>query len=46
MTSGLLPAALIAIVLNLALPEALADEATEEISGGLAGHRNDPPPSR
>lgn len=37
-TSGLLPAAFIAIVLNLILPEALADEATEEISGGLAGH--------
>ena len=36
-TSGLLPAAFIAIVLNLILPEALADEATEEISGGLAG---------
>lgn len=38
MTSGLLPAALIAIVLNLILPEALSDEATEEVSGGLAGH--------
>ena len=38
MTSGLLPAALIAIVLNLVLPEELADEATEEVSGGLAGH--------
>ncbi len=38
MTSGLLPAALIAIVLNLILPEELADEATEEVSGGLAGH--------
>ncbi|SNS22536.1 uracil-xanthine permease family protein [Tropicimonas sediminicola] len=36
MTSGLLPAALIAIVLNLVLPEPLSDEATEEISGGLA----------
>jgi len=38
MTSGLLPAALIAIVLNLVLPEELTDEATEEVSGGLAGH--------
>jgi xanthine/uracil permease len=38
MTSGLLPAALIAIVLNLVLPEELAAEATEEVSGGLAGH--------
>ncbi len=38
MTSGLLPAALIAIVLNLLLPEDLADEATEEVSGGMAGH--------
>jgi len=37
-TSGLLPAALIAIVLNLVLPEELADEATKEVSGGLAGH--------
>ena len=38
LTSGLLPAALIAIVLNLVLPEELADEATEEVSGGMAGH--------
>jgi xanthine permease len=38
MTSGLLPAALIAIVLNLVLPEALSGEATEEVSGGMAGH--------
>ncbi|MCK0151598.1 purine permease [Marivita sp. S6314] len=38
MTSGLLPAAVIAIVLNLILPEELSDEATEEVSGGLAGH--------
>ncbi|MFD3189797.1 uracil-xanthine permease family protein [Sedimentitalea sp. HM32M-2] len=36
--SGILPAALIAIVLNLILPEELADEATEEVSGGMAGH--------
>ncbi len=38
MTSGLLPAALIAIVLNLILPEELAEEATEEVTGGMAGH--------
>jgi xanthine/uracil permease len=38
MTSGLLPAALIAIVLNLILPETLSDEATEEVSGGMSGH--------
>ncbi len=38
LTSGLLPAALIAIVLNLILPEHLADEATDEVSGGMAGH--------
>lgn len=38
MTSGLLPAALIAIVLNLILPDELADEATDEMSGGHAGH--------
>ncbi len=38
MTSGLLPAALIAIVLNQILPEELSAEATEEVSGGMAGH--------
>jgi len=38
LTSGLLPAAAIAIVLNLILPEELSDEATEEVSGGHAGH--------
>ncbi|MEP0962789.1 MAG: nucleobase:cation symporter-2 family protein [Roseobacter sp.] len=37
-TSGILPAALIAIVLNLALPEEIAGEATEEVSGGMTGH--------
>ena len=36
-TSGILPAAAIAIVLNLILPEELSDESTEEVSGGLAG---------
>jgi len=38
MTSGLLPAALIAIVLNLVLPEDLAAESTEEVTGGMSGH--------
>ncbi len=38
LTSGLLPAALIAIVLNLLLPQELTGEATEEVSGGLSGH--------
>jgi len=38
MTSGLLPAALIAIVLNLILPHELSDESMEEVSGGHAGH--------
>ncbi len=37
MTSGLLPAAALAIVLNLVLPETLDDSATDEISGGLSG---------
>lgn len=37
-TSGILPAAMIAIVLNLVLPEDISDEATEEVSGGMAGH--------
>ena len=36
-TSGILPAALIAIVLNLILPRDLAGEATEEVSGGMSG---------
>nr|WP_306264756.1 nucleobase:cation symporter-2 family protein [Pararhizobium sp. IMCC3301] len=37
-TTGLLPAALIAIVLNLVLPEELMEDQTEEISGGMGGH--------
>ena len=41
LASGLLPAAFIAIVLNLVLPQELSDETTEEISGGLAGHKHD-----
>lgn len=36
--SGILPAALIAIVLNLVLPAHLSDEATDEVAGGMAGH--------
>lgn len=38
-TSGILPAAFIAIVLNLVLPQELAAEATEEMSGGMSGHK-------
>jgi NCS2 family nucleobase:cation symporter-2 len=41
MTSGLLPAAFLAIGLNLVLPEELSDEMTEELSGGMAGHKHD-----
>ena len=41
LTSGLLPAAFIAIILNLVLPHELADEQTDELSGGLAGHKRD-----
>ena len=37
MTSGILPAAFIAIILNLILPEELAEESTEEVSGGMSG---------
>ncbi|MCK0167240.1 purine permease [Jannaschia sp. S6380] len=40
MVSGLLPAAFIAIVLNLILPEDLAAESTEEVAGGMAGHES------
>jgi xanthine permease len=45
LTSGLLPSAFLAITLNLVLPEELADEATEEISGGMAGHKHDGDPA-
>lgn len=38
LTTGLLPAAAIAIVLNLILPDELSEEATEEVSGGMSGH--------
>ncbi len=38
LTSGILPAAAIAIVLNLILPKELAGEATEEVAGGMSGH--------
>ncbi|MDX2482220.1 MAG: nucleobase:cation symporter-2 family protein [Pseudodonghicola sp.] len=37
-SSGILPAALIAIVLNLVLPAHLSDESTEEVTGGMSGH--------
>src|SRR6056297_3004719 len=37
LTSGILPAAFIAIILNLILPHELAGEATEEVSGGMHG---------
>jgi xanthine permease len=37
LTSGILPAAAIAIILNLVLPQTLAAEATEEVSGGMKG---------
>ncbi len=40
LTSGLLPAAFIAIVLNLVLPQELADDQTNLISGGLAGEKD------
>ncbi len=39
LASGILPAAALAIVLNLVLPEELPEESTEEISGGLSGHK-------
>jgi xanthine permease len=38
LTTGLLPAAAIAIFLNLILPDELSEEATEEVSGGMSGH--------
>ena len=40
-TSGILPAALIAIVLNLVLPQELSDDGTEEVSGGLSGQKTE-----
>jgi len=41
LSSGLLPAAFLAIALNLILPQELSDESTEEISSGMSGHKND-----
>ncbi len=41
MTSGLLPAAFLAILLNLVLPEEIGHDQTEEVTGGMAGHKND-----
>ncbi|PLX35993.1 MAG: uracil permease [Hyphomicrobiales bacterium] len=40
LTTGLLPAAVIAIVLNLILPHEVTHEQTEEVSGGMAGHKH------
>ncbi|MCL4675102.1 MAG: purine permease, partial [Pararhodobacter sp.] len=41
LTSGLLPAAALAVILNLLLPEHLSDEAVPGASGGMAGTRRD-----
>ncbi len=41
MTTGLLPAAALAIVLNLVLPQELPERATEELSGTFAGGKQD-----
>ncbi|SDU38472.1 uracil-xanthine permease family protein [Stappia sp. ES.058] len=38
LTSGLLPAAGLAIILNLVLPDELSADQTDEISGGMSGH--------
>ena len=38
LTSGLLPSATLAIVLNLLLPSPLDEAGTVEVSGGHAGH--------
>jgi NCS2 family nucleobase:cation symporter-2 len=40
MTSGLLPTAFIAIVLNLVLPAALGEEAEAELAGAVKGHKD------
>jgi xanthine permease len=37
LASGLLPAAFLAIILNLVLPQELSEESTEELSGGMKG---------
>jgi len=41
LTSGLLPAAFIAIVLNLILPDEMDQTQTEEISGGMSGQSSE-----
>lgn len=41
LTSGLLPAAFLAIFLNLILPEQMDETQTEEISGGMSGQSPD-----
>lgn len=45
-SSGILPAAIIAIVLNLLLPKNLADEAAAEASGGMSGKKRGRPPKK
>ncbi|WP_108880801.1 solute carrier family 23 protein [Anderseniella sp. Alg231-50] len=40
LTSGLLPAAFLAIVLNLVLPEEIGQDQTEEVTGGMAGNKD------
>ena len=40
MSSGLLPAAFIAITLNLLLPEDIGDDQTNLIAGGLSGEND------
>ncbi len=41
LSSGLLPAAFLAIFLNLILPEQMDETQTEEISGGMSGQSSD-----
>nr|WP_256374293.1 solute carrier family 23 protein [Desulforhopalus sp. IMCC35007] len=38
LSSGLLPAAFLAVFLNLLLPEDITKDQTEEVSGGLSAH--------
>ncbi len=40
LTSGLLPAAFLAIILNLTLPEEIGHDQTEEVTGGMAGRKD------
>lgn len=41
LTSGLLPAAFLAIILNLVLPEEMSDASSEDISAGMTGLNKD-----